>query len=112
VRTDSASVAARPDGRWDVALTVTAKKLRADSLGNETELPMAEWIDVGVYADTAGNSGKYAAPFYLQKHRITSGTQRLTVTVDKQPTRAGADPLHKLIDRQTEDNVVRVRGSD
>ncbi|MFL5382276.1 MAG: ABC transporter permease/M1 family aminopeptidase, partial [Longimicrobiaceae bacterium] len=37
-------------GRWEVTLEVEAKKLRADSLGNETELPVRDWIDVGVYA--------------------------------------------------------------
>jgi hypothetical protein len=30
------------------------------------------------------------------------------VIVDKQPAQAGIDPLNKLIDRNPEDNVVKV----
>ncbi len=89
-------------GRWEVALEVEARKIRADSLGNETDVPVGDWIDVGVY--TAGR----AEPVYLRKHRVTQSRQTIRVVVDQPPTRAGIDPLHKLIDRETDDNVVRV----
>jgi hypothetical protein len=89
-------------GRWEVALEVEARKIRADSLGIETDVPVGDWIDVGVY--TAGR----AEPVYLRKHRVTQARQTIRVVVDQPPARAGIDPLHKLIDRKTDDNVVRV----
>ena len=49
------------------------------------------------------------APRYLTRHRIRSGGQTIRVTVAKEPARAGIDPLHKLTDRDREDNVVTVK---
>jgi len=44
----SARTRARPDGRYDVALRVFAKKRKADELGRETDAPLGDWIDIGV----------------------------------------------------------------
>ena len=38
-----------------------------------------------------------------------SAAEHYTVVVDQRPTRAGIDPLHKLTDRISLDNVVSVR---
>ena len=80
---------------------MNAKKLRADGLGAETEVPMNDWIHVGVL-DAQGN------PIYLQKQRIQSGDFTIKIVVDKVPAKAGIDPLNKLIDLTAEDNVVDV----
>ncbi len=45
---------------------------------------------------------------HRQTHRLTSGTQEITVTVDEKPARAGVDPFTLLIDRETEDNTTTV----
>ena len=45
---------------------------------------------------------------YLQKHKIEKERTELTLVVDKLPAKAGIDPLNKLIDRDPEDNVVKV----
>ncbi|HEU0053489.1 MAG TPA: hypothetical protein VFQ39_09945, partial [Longimicrobium sp.] len=89
------------EDRYEVALRVKAKKIRADSLGNETPLPMDDFVDVGVY--TFGDD----APFFLRRVRI-HGDTTLRVMVDDFPVRAGIDPLHKLIDRRLNDNVIDV----
>ena len=102
----SAPVRGGADG-WQVELFIDAKKLRSDTLGAETEVPMSDWIDIGVYADSGGKAA--TVPTYLEKHRITSGAQRIVVRVPQKPARAGIDPLHKLIDRITRDNVIAVR---
>ena len=49
-----------------------------------------------------------SAPLYLQRHRIRSGKQSISITVPRAPTRAGIDPYGKLIDREREDNVADV----
>ncbi|HUI99230.1 MAG TPA: M1 family aminopeptidase [Usitatibacter sp.] len=90
-----------PDGRYQVRLTVEAKKLRADPDGTQREVPMDDWIDIGVL-------GKDDAPLYLQKQRIRSGRTTLTLEVDAKPLRAGIDPIVKLVDRRPDDNTVAV----
>ncbi len=106
-RTRGATARRVAGGRWEVELTVEARKLHADSLGTETEVPMREAVDVGVYGADEGSG----TLLYLRKHPLVSGRQRIRVTVDREPRRAGVDPQRKLIDRQGEDNVVEVRRS-
>jgi hypothetical protein len=101
-------------GRYAVDLFVTAKKVRADSLGKETDEPMNDWIDIGVFAKAPPRpdpriDDKVGVPLYLAKHRVRTGAQRVTVVVDQMPYRAGIDPLHKLIDRVVTDNTTGVR---
>ncbi|SOD02321.1 hypothetical protein SAMN05216486_1037 [bacterium JGI 053] len=99
-RAVSARSRALPGKRWEVTLTVDAKKLRADSLGNETVLPVRDWIDVGVYA---GDSLVYFA-----RQRFNASRRVFRVTVAQRPDSAGIDPQHKLIDRRVADNVMVV----
>jgi len=50
--------------------------------------------------------GKY---LYLQRHRIEQEQTELNLIVDKLPARAGIDPLDKLIDRNPDDNLIKVK---
>jgi hypothetical protein len=107
------------DGQYEVTLDVSAKKMRADSAGHETETPMDDFVEIGVFAAGAtgaggadGANGEPAGrgtPMYLQRHRIHSGKQTIRITVPGEPARAGIDPLRKLIDRERADNVVDVK---
>ncbi|GLC24962.1 ABC transporter permease/M1 family aminopeptidase [Roseisolibacter agri] len=106
VRTERATVARTPAGQYEVTLDVVARKVRADSVGRETETPMHDLVDVGVL--TAGGD---AAPLYLRPHRIRSGRQTIRVTVAKEPARAGVDPRRRLIERERDDNVVAVKAA-
>ncbi len=91
----------RPDGKYDVDLTVLAKKTRADSTGNEHEAPLDAAIDIGVQ-DAKGTF------LLLEKRRVKSGESTISLVVDGEPAKAGIDPLNKLIDRDLGDNVVAV----
>ena len=109
VRADGATVQPTADGRFRVTLDVTARKVRADSLGNETEVPMNDVVEIGVFGEpTAGDGG---APLYLERHRVRSGRQTITVVVTERPASAGVDPWGKLIQTEKGDNVVAVGGA-
>ncbi len=90
-----------PDGKTEVTLVASAKKIRADGAGNEKEAPMNMRVDIGVQ-DAKGNW------LFLEKRPVTSGENTFVVTVTGDPKRAGIDPLYKLIDRDTSDNVVDI----
>ena len=98
----SADYVQRPDGKYDVHLTVEAKKVRADGRGQEHAVPLHDLIDIGVL----DANGKF---LYLQKHKIEQEKTDITVTVDKVPAQAGIDPVDKLIDRNPDDNVIAVK---
>jgi hypothetical protein len=100
----SATYAQMPDKRYKVTLTVDAKKLKSDGSGNETPMALNDWIDIGVF------SGKkdQEKTLYLEKKKITQEKQTFEIVVDELPTRAGIDPVNKLIDRISDDNTVDV----
>jgi ABC-2 type transport system permease protein len=82
--------------------------VRADSVGNETALPMDDLVEIGVFAPGEGDG--LGAPLYPQRHRIRSGRQTITITVPREPARAGVDSYGRLIDRDRADDVGRVGG--
>ena len=107
-KAEDAVVTTRPDGKFDVAIKIRSLKFRADSLGGQTEIPMADLVDIGVFGEKeAGN--KLGKPLYLAKHWIRSRDTTITVVVDAQPKKAGVDPYNKLIDRDPKDNVRDLR---
>ncbi|MBL6448599.1 hypothetical protein JMN32_19970 [Fulvivirga sp. 29W222] len=69
-------------------------------MGNETLASLEDWIDVGVYAQDQ--------LIYLQKHLISDEVSELEITVSQAPSKAGIDPLHKLMDRKPEDNMKKL----
>jgi hypothetical protein len=83
---------------------VESKKLKSDGSGNETPMPLADYIDIGVF------SGKknHEKTLYLQKEKVTQAKSTYSIVVDELPTRAGIDPMNKLIDRIPDDNTVDV----
>jgi ABC-2 type transport system permease protein len=100
-RAISAKAKALPDGRYEVALDILAKKRKADALGKEDDVPLADSIDIGVL--DADNQ-----PLYLEKRKIEREESTFRIVVDKKPVRAGIDPYNKLIDRRPKDNTIAV----
>ena len=90
-------------GAWQVTLDVQARKVVVDEAGVATEVPMDDWIEIGVFGD--------GAP-YVQKHRVRSGKQTITVTVPRKPVFAGIDPYHVLdwAEEGNDDNIEPVKG--
>lgn len=93
-----------PDGRYEVLLTVNARKVRAGPLGDETEVPMDDLVEIGVFGRESGDD----EPVWLAKERFTGRPRTFRILLDERPARAGIDPLHKLIDRDLDDNEVNV----
>ena len=108
LKTRAMVVKKRADGRYDVTLTIEAKKLYADGKGKETAAPMAEVLDVGLFTAMPGEKGFDSSKVVtLVTRPIHSGTQTLTFIVDKAPRYGGVDPYNYLIDRNSDDNLLK-----
>jgi ABC-2 type transport system permease protein len=94
-------------GAWQVTLTVQASKQVVDSAGTETNLPMKEWVEIGVFAP-AGAGQETGKPLYRQKHLIKTGRQTLVLTVPARPTKVEVDPRNLLIEWNLVDNAKAV----
>jgi hypothetical protein len=92
-----------------VSFEVEARKLYADGKGRETEAPLAEPFDIGVFSAEPGRSGYTAAAVIaMERQPIRSGRQTVRMVVDKPPVWVGVDPYNKRIDRNSEDNLARI----
>ncbi len=109
VKASEAKAVKRADGKYEVSFVVEAKKFYADGKGKETEAPLAEPFDIGVFSAEPGRPG-YTAQSVLSFARqdLRTGKQTVTVVVDKEPAWVGVDPYNKRIDRNSEDNLARV----
>jgi aminopeptidase N len=108
LKTDKATAKQTYNGNWEVTLKVQARKEVTDEMGNETHVPMNDWIEIGIFAEP--EKGKQLDKvLYLQKHRIRTGAQTITLTVPAKPTRAGIDPNNLLIDLKQHDNTRKTR---
>jgi len=101
-KTEVAEFEEKSESEFEVSLKVSAEKLRADSTGLETAIPINDWIDIGIYGKN--KAGKDSL-IYLKKHKITQKENEYKITVKSRPRKAGIDPLHKLIDRHSDDNT-------
>jgi hypothetical protein len=100
-RAVKASARAVDGGRWEVTLSTLTKKLKADELGKEQEVPFDDFIEIGVLSAND-------EIIKLEKRRINKEENSFTVVVSEKPGKAGIDPLNRLIDRRPKDNVLKV----
>jgi aminopeptidase N len=99
----------RADGKWDVTVPVEARKIYSDGKGGETETPLAERIEIGLFTAEPGRDAfKHSNVIMMERHPIHSGAQTLKFVTDKKPLFAGVDPYNFYIDRNSGDNVSAV----
>jgi len=108
LKASEATATKRADGKWTVRLDVAAKKLRADSAGAEKEIPVDDWVTIGVFGGETSSGDRLGKPLYTGRHRITAATQAIEVIVSEPPRRAAVDPYHLLVDRAPKDNVKEI----
>jgi ABC-2 type transport system permease protein len=93
--------------RFRVDLVLESHKLRADGEGAEDEVPLDDWLQLGVMGEDED-----AEPLYLEWHHITGESTEVSVEVSGKPAKAGVDPRVLFIDRDPDDNVRDVEVSE
>ncbi len=106
-RTLSAKSEKLPDGKFRVTIEVESKKFKADDQGNETEVPVNDWIEIGALAKAEKNH-HYGNVLYRQVVKITGGKQTFQFELGEKPYEAGIDPMQMLIDRVPSDNLKKL----
>jgi aminopeptidase N len=109
LKVNDAQTSRRQDGKWTVTMEVEAHKRYADGKGVETEVPLDEMFDIGVFSsDPAAKSFRDAGVVMVQTQRVRSGRHRITLVVTREPKFVGLDPYLKYIDRDGQDNIHAV----
>jgi aminopeptidase N len=110
MKASTATATKLPGGKYEVSFTVEGRKLYADGKGKETEAPLDEPFDIGVFTDEPGKKGyKRESVLLMERRSIKTGQQIVTVIVDREPKLVGVDPYNKRIDRNSDDNFSRIK---
>ena len=107
-RITDASTKKLPNGRYQVNLTVQSKKLVADSLGTERQVPENDYLPVAVFPAQPDDQKKLVSPLLLTKTRLHAGTNELSFTVPQKPARVAVDPYNEIVDRMLDDNSQKL----
>jgi aminopeptidase N len=106
-RTLEATAQKRSDNKYEITIKVEARKYKADAQGNEKEIPVDDWIDIGAFAKPPKGK-KYGDTLYRQRVHITQRGSTYTFATAMLPEKAGIDPFALLIDRIPDDNLKSV----
>ena len=88
---------------------MSATKFYADAQGQEVESPLQLPIDIGVFLrHPAQPQFSQQDVVFLHKRPLHSGSNRISLIVDRLPHYVGIDPYNKLIDRNAEDNLLEL----
>lgn len=104
----NASVDTLDDGSHEISLELEAKQFIADGKGKETEQDLEEWVDVVLFSGNPNKASSDVKILYQQKHKLVSGTNLVSINVTEMPDFAGIDPFVTFIDRDTNDNLLRL----
>lgn len=91
---------------YEVNLKTISEKFRSDSLGKETLIPIADYIDVAVFATPEGKD-KTGKVLVKKRLKITKKDNTFTFRTKELPYQAGIDPYNYLIDRVPDDNIKK-----
>ncbi len=88
------------ENKYELTMDLETRKVRSDSLGNERDIAINDWIEIGVFSDDDEEN-----LIYLKMVKINSNKSQYTVLLDQKPAKAGVDPRNLLIDRVYDDNI-------
>ena len=92
---------------YDVTFKTTSEKFRSDSLGKEKSIPLADYIDIGIFAE-GKNKKNLGNPLLMKRMKLANKENTFTFRIKEKPYQAGIDPYNYLIDRIPDDNLKRV----
>ena len=91
------------NGKYEITMEIESSKIKSDSLGNETKVPINDWIDIGFFMDSDEEK-----LYQQQRLKFDKETSSITVQLDSLPVKAAIDPRHILIDRVFNDNIKSI----
>jgi ABC-2 type transport system permease protein len=97
------------NGKFKVSIDVEVAKYYQDAIGNQTQAKFDIPVDIGLFAHSpADNEYTESDVIMLEKRNVADGKTTIEIIVDEKPSFAGIDPYHKLIDRDSNDNLGEV----
>ncbi|MGY3795326.1 M1 family aminopeptidase [Aquimarina sp. 433] len=99
------------NGKYETTFTVDSKKIYYDDEGKEERTDdKTNYIEIGLFGEDIIDEQDVPLknPYYLERKWLQPGENTFTITTDQKPEKAGIDPYNKLIDRNSNDNLLGV----
>ncbi len=107
LKVNQASAKKNKNGTWQLTFQWDARKQVVSEEGLEKQIPIKDWIEIGVFGDhKKAEGGKL---LYLQKHFVDLNSKTITLNLPFMPSSVGFDPNHLLIDWNIIDNFAEVK---
>jgi len=110
-RVVDAKTMAMENGKWETTFIVNSKKIYYDDTGKERDIDTKKnLVDIGLFGEDVVNEDQVTIknPFYFELKWLQPGDNTFTIVTDEKPEKAGIDPYNKLIDRNSDDNLIEV----
>ena len=108
LKTTSATAKKLENGNYQVELTIEADKVYADGKGEETTAKLDDYFDIGIFSSDPDEAKSDEHVLKFDKEHIVTGENKLVFEVEELPKFAGVDPYIKMIDRNSDDNMIAV----
>ena len=108
LKTKTATAKKLENGNYQVELTIEAGKFYADGKGEETRAEVDNDFDIGIFSSDPDKAKSNEHVLKFDKHHITTGENKFIFEVNELPKYAGIDPYIKMIDRNSNDNMIKV----
>jgi ABC-2 type transport system permease protein len=108
LKTKKATAKKLDNGNYQVELTIEANKYYADGTGEETKAKVEDYFDIGIFSSDPDKAKDDTHVLKFDKEFIKTGENILSFEVGKLPKYAGVDPYIKMIDRNSDDNMIKV----
>ena len=89
---------------YEVSFKTSSEKYLSDSLGKEKEIPLADYIDIGIFAKS-DNKNNVGNSLWMKRVKITRKENTFTFITKDKPYQVGIDPYNYLIDKIPDDNL-------
>lgn len=94
------------DGKFEVQLQFSVRKLEVAEDETETEVAMDDFVEIGAFGKPESGR-KHGKLLHRERKRLTAGEHQWKFIVDELPYSVGVDPFYLLVDRQPDDNMKR-----
>ena len=106
-RLNKAVVEKLENGKYLATVDIETYKLKADTIGIETKVPIDDWIDIGFFTDL-----EEERLLFEKRVKVRENIMTFTFELDSMPVKAAIDPRKLLIDRIYSDNIKKIKEVD
>ncbi|MFN4854942.1 MAG: M1 family aminopeptidase [Bacteroidota bacterium] len=92
---------------FEVSITFTSEKFRADSMGKEKAIPVNDYMDLICFAKPIEDE-KFGKKLFYQRTKISQKQNHVVFRTKEMPYLVGIDPYNYIIDRFPDDNTKKL----